>query len=62
MSTLWFPPRLVKANDDIEDPTERMDEAVERYLEEGIAVIDLETESIQDCMKIIHFARQFKDL
>jgi hypothetical protein len=61
MSFLWFPPRLIEADDTILDPSLRVDDAVSRYLNEAIA-IPTDESHIRNAQKVIAFAEQFTDL
>jgi len=61
MPMIYFPPRLVPTDECVADPNEQLNGARDRYLDQGIVVLD-NVESIKNVQKIVEFARQFDDL
>jgi hypothetical protein len=58
----FFPPRFVEVDRDFSpDINDCLDEAVERYKADGIAIL-IGEDALKDAQKVMEFARQFPDL
>lgn len=58
---IFFPPRLIDADESIADSNARLDDAVAKYVGQGITIL-VEEESLKDAIKVIEFAEGFKDM
>lgn len=58
---IYFPPRIVTPDFTVGDYNAVLDDARDRYLDDGIALLE-EEESMKNAQKVINFALSFPDL